>query len=326
MGSFLNSRVGAALRYGLTILLMVYLWLQTDWGQFDGTQTVDWRYLVAGVLLAGVAYPLQAWRWQLLLAVQGILKSTTWVHRVFWISQFFNSFLPGGIAGDTVRFGYLWKSDPTKKMAVVATLLVDRFLGLLCLCALAALAFFLYLQRHGEQRELLAIWQVSLVAVLLITVAGWSLTRTRFWEPYLIKRWGEARTKMLRDVAIAFGGHRGLMIVCVLLSLGTWLADFAALWLLAKSVGLTVSPLVITVAATAAYLVAALPISVGGHGLRESTLLVVMGWMGFSSSTEPGLLLLATLFLVTSIGWSAVGGLVYAGTILAQRIRISDPN
>lgn len=325
MGSFLNSRVGAVLRYGLTIILMAYLWVQTDWGHLDGTQAVEGRYLVAGVLLAGVAYPLQAWRWQLLLAVQGILKTTTWVHRVFWISQFFNSFLPGGIAGDAVRFGYLWKSDPTKKIAVAATLLVDRFLGLLCLCALAAFAFFLYLQRHGEQRELVAVWQVSLMAIFLISVGGWSLTRTRFWESCAIKLWGRARTQALHDVASAFGVRLGLMLVCVLLSLGTWLADFAALWLLAKSVGLHVSPLVITVAATAAYLVAALPISVGGHGLRESTLLVVMGWMGFSSSAEPGLLLLATLFLVTSVGWSAVGGLVYVGTILAQRFRIPDP-
>ena len=67
------------------------------------------------------------------------------------------------------------------------------------------------------------------------------------------------------------------------------------------------------VAVAVSYAVTALPISVGGHGVREGALLTVLGLFGLlpaGSETRETALLLAMLVWAVTMGWSLFGGLV----------------
>jgi glycosyltransferase 2 family protein len=314
--SFLPNSARTVLRYALSLALLGWLATRLDWGQLAGLRALDWSQAWLGVLLAGTAYPLQAWRWQLLLAAQGITPPTRWVQSASWIAQFYNAFLPGGVAGDAVRFGYLWRLAPDRKAAAAASLLADRLLGLGSLCALAALALGLHLGWTGGGHELEVILTASLVATSLLLALGWGFTQTRRWEPLTGRLLGPHRAAQLHDAALSLGARHATLVAATGLSVATWLVDFAALWFLSRSVGLHASPLLITVAAAAAYVAASLPLSIGGHGVREGTLIAVLGWLGFSTQSHPAVLLLAAAFLAVSVGWSLFGGLVHALSLL----------
>lgn len=314
--SFLSSPAATVLRYALTLALLGWLATWLDWTQLARLRELDWSQAWLAALLAGAAYPLQAWRWQLLLAAQGLTPSTRWVQSASWVAQFYNAFLPGGVAGDAVRFAYLWRLAPDRKAAAATSLLADRLLGLGSLCALAALALGLHLLWTGGGHELEVILAASLVATGLLLAVGWTLTQTRRWESLSARLLGPERAASLHDAAVALGARHSTLVAATGLSVANWLVDFAALWFLARSVGLTVSPLLITVAASAAYVAASLPLSIGGHGVREGTLVAVLGWLGLSVQTHPEVLLLAAAFLAVSVGWSLFGGLVHALSLL----------
>ncbi len=311
--AFLQTPAGTVLRYGLSLALLGWLATQVEWARLGGLRGLDWSLALPALLLAGAAYPLQAWRWQILLRAQGLVLPTGWVHRVFWIGQFYNSFLPGGVAGDAVRFGHLWRVHPDRKAAAAASLVADRLLGLGALLALAAVALGLHLAVSPGGTELQPLLAASLLAFGLLLAAGWSATRTRWWEPLSARLLGAPRAASLHDAAVALGTRHAALANASVLSVVVWLVDCVSLWLLGRSVGLETGLLGMTVAAAAAYVAAALPISIGGHGVREGALVAMLAALGLATTADGRVATLALAFWAVSAGWSLVGGLVWLG-------------
>ncbi len=307
---FLQTPAGTVLRYGFSLALLGVLAAQVDWAKFGGLHGLDWTLAGPSVLLAGLAYPLQAWRWQGLLVVQGIRLPARELHAVFWGAQFFNAFLPGGVAGDVVRFGHLWRTHPERKAAAAASLLADRLLGLGALFALAALSLGLHLALAGGGPELRILLAASAVSFTALLAAGWLAIRTTVWRPLAARALGAERAGALHEALAAMGRQPGALAGAAALSTGVWLLDFAALWLLACSVGLAAGPLMMCVAGAAAYVAATLPISIGGHGVREGALVGVLVLLGVTGAGD-ALALLALAFWAVSVGWSLVGGVVW---------------
>ena len=315
LAKLFQSPLAIGLRYLVSLALLAWLARQVDWNGLRGLGGVHWKFALPALLFAALAYPLQAWRWQLLLQAQGITPPTRWIHGAFWIGQFFNSFLPGGVAGDAVRFAYLWRIAPEQKAAGAASLIADRLLGLGALCALAVFAFGLHLTMN-DGGELRTLFFASLATLAFLLAACWSLARTRWWEPLSAQILGPERASALHHAALSLGRRKGTLVAATVLSVAVWLVDFASLWLFARGVGLSVGPLAITVAAAAAYFVAAMPISVGGHGVREGTLLAVLALLGVGIGQPESTALLALTFWVVSVGASLFGGVLYLSTLL----------
>ncbi len=337
--AFLQSTVGTALRYALSLAVLAALAWQVDWAAFRQLDGLVWSLALPAALLAGVAYPLQAWRWQLLLRTQEIDPPFRWTHAVSWIGLFYNSFLPGGIAGDALRVYYLWRWRPAAKISGAASVMADRVLGLGSLLLLAVLALGFHL--HGanssqvETTGLRTLLLASAASLAVLLAGGWLATRATWWER-LLSRWlSPEKTAALHAATVNFGRHRGRLAGAIALSVLVWLVDFVAVWLLARAVGLEVGLLETTVAAAVAYVAASLPISIGGHGVREGALLGTFALLGLGAGTgataTSALALLALAFWAVSVFWSLVGGAVYLCALTTgwplsrETARISKP-
>lgn len=316
---------GTALRYLVSLGLMAWLCLKVDWSGLASLQGINWTLLLAAVFLAGVAYPLQAWRWQILLAGVDLQLPARWVHALSWTGQFYNSFLPGGVAGDAVRCHQLWQVRPDQKAAGAASILADRLLGFGTLLAMACAALGFHLSQATGHRHLELLFGISLASLGLLLGGAWSLGRTRWWDALGVRLIGPERAAALHEAARHLGDRPVVLTRATLLSFGIWGADFLALWLLAGSVGLDTGLLSMTVAAAVAYTAAALPISIGGHGVREGTLVVVLGLLDIGRDQPDHVAQLTLLFWSLSIAWSAVGGplgwLLRSRNVPAERTR-----
>jgi uncharacterized membrane protein YbhN (UPF0104 family) len=293
----------------VSLALLGWIATQVPWSDLRGLAALDLRLAAAAVLAAGLAYPLQAWRWQRLLAAQGVPARPARVHALFWIGSFYNSFLPGGVAGDGVRLAALWRDHPEHAAGVVASVAADRLIGLAALLALAVLALGAQLATGGGAGELELLLYAS--AAALVAVAGLALAAAHGtgWERPLGRWVGAERAAALRLAAATLAAEHGTLLIAAGLSVAVWVLDFAALWLLAHAVGLAAGALPLVVAAAAAYVAAALPVSIGGHGVREGALVVVLGWLGVGPAQPGAVLLLALAFWCLNAGWSAVGAL-----------------
>src|SRR5690349_13540472 len=65
-------------------------------GMFQKLITSDKKWVLAGVVAYGLVEILAAWRWQILLRVQGITLSFFRVLGLLMIGILFNLFMPGG--------------------------------------------------------------------------------------------------------------------------------------------------------------------------------------------------------------------------------------
>lgn len=79
-------------------------------------------------------------RWQLLMRAQSFHFTYHSALRITAIGQFFNTFMPGGIGGDALRFYYVFGGVPGRRTAALMSLIVDRLLGLGALLMLASAA------------------------------------------------------------------------------------------------------------------------------------------------------------------------------------------
>lgn len=279
-----------------------------EWRELGGLASIDASLGIPALLLAGGAYVLQAWRWQRLLAAQGVPVRTGRMQALFWIGNFYNSFLPGGIAGDAVRLIALAREHPQHRAGAAVSILADRLLGFATLLALAVLALGAQLTTAPAPDELAVIFAASAGALGLLAGGTLLITHTHACDA-LATRWlGTERVAGLRAATDALSRNHGVLLMATALSVGVWLVDFAALWLLARSAGLEAGLGAIAVAGCAAYVAATLPISVGGHGVREATLILVLGWVGVGLDEPERAKLLALEFWAVGMVWSLAGG------------------
>ena len=86
--------------------------------------------LALAVLLYGVVNWIAAWRWGVLLRVQGIRISQFDLFRLTLIGVFFSNIIPGSISGDLVKIAYLMRYAGERKAEAILTIALDRIIGL----------------------------------------------------------------------------------------------------------------------------------------------------------------------------------------------------
>ncbi len=143
--------------------------LQAMRNLFAGT---DARLVAIAFAVYGLVQVLGAWRWRVLLQMQGILVSGWDVFRLTLIGGFFNTVLVGAVTGDLIKMGFIMEHAPQKRAEAAFTLVLDRYFGLfgLLLVAMATSLAMLFLQPSLVSQN-----QVVLLATVLVWAVGTSL-------------------------------------------------------------------------------------------------------------------------------------------------------
>jgi uncharacterized protein (TIRG00374 family) len=135
-----------AFKYGLGLVLLVYV-VWRYWRPANGAPGLadligkPWHlfplFLAVVIELTGVL--LTFVRWYVLVRAQKLPFTLPDALRLGLVGFFFNSLLPGGVGGDLVKAAFLAK-EQSRRTVAVATILIDRVMGLAGVLLLAALA------------------------------------------------------------------------------------------------------------------------------------------------------------------------------------------
>ena len=107
----------------------------------------------------------------LLYVAQGLTLSFSWSHAVTWIGNFYNSILLGGLGGDAARVFYICRDAPRQKTAGVASIAMDRLLGLGVLLMISLVALAAKLSSVAQKPELRTFALICSLALILGTAA-----------------------------------------------------------------------------------------------------------------------------------------------------------
>lgn len=279
-------------------------------------QKVHARWFVLGTACMGLVCLLGIIRWQMILRVQGLKLKFPRACSIFFVGMFFNAFLLGSTGGDVIKAWYVAHETHHKKAEAVATVVVDRLIGLLALFVLALIMMGIYWHRVFDDVRLRS-FAVITIAFVLACVVG---TILGLWKgvadklPKLratLRRMPRYDTlKRMVDAYRQYASHRVVLLKTMLLSFGVHIAAMLSIWCIGTGLGIVTANRLIDYLLYLPIInsVTAIPISISGFGVRELMYAEMFGEVGVAASAAVALSLLgylATLF------WSLVGAIFY---------------
>jgi uncharacterized protein (TIRG00374 family) len=269
-------------------------------------------WVLAAVGLVIVDRTLMAYRWLLLLrAIEpGRHVPLGAVVRVFFVSTFVGSFLPGSVGGDAARaYGLSKLGVPTAD--ALASVVVDRLLGVVSLLLAAAVGLVVV-------RRLVEGWAIAAIAGLGLAVAVAALLL--LFDSRVLSggvRWLTAarmpRLERLANKGLTairqYGRHRRQLTTVLAVSMVVQGLRILQAWCLGLALALTVGPSWYVAFVPVVVLVMLLPISVAGLGTSQAAFQVLFGTVGVAA---PDALALSILFLGLGLVGNLPGGLLVA--------------
>jgi uncharacterized protein (TIRG00374 family) len=264
---------------------------------------------IAVVIVDRVA---NAYRWLLLLrAIEpGRHIAVGAAIRVFFVSGFIGSFLPGSVGGDAVRTLALSKLQVPPADAF-ASVVVDRMLGVASVLLMAA-GSLVIVGRLFDRGALAAMW-ISVGAFLLIFLLllfdSRLLTGAMTW--LLGRRFPALHRVLSRALAAIrqYGEHRQTLVVVLGLSIGVQVLRTLQAWTLGQALGIEAGLVWYFAFLPVIILVMLLPTSVAGLGTGALAFQLLFGTIGVPPAAS---FALAVLFSALSIVGTLPGGLMLA--------------
>lgn len=128
------------LKIVVSVGLLIFIFSTIDLPAFLRVlQEANAGWLLAALVVMMLGVVIRAWRWKILLDAIGVRVSLGELTAIYFIGFLFNNLLPSGLGGDAMRMVELNRHSQRGSDAVTSVL-VDRFLGLSALQAIALLA------------------------------------------------------------------------------------------------------------------------------------------------------------------------------------------
>ncbi|MBA2225458.1 MAG: flippase-like domain-containing protein [Thermogemmata sp.] len=181
--TYLRVVIKYGIGFGLLIWVVTRYWEDNSATGAPGLRSllsgpVSEVWLVIAAVLTAGALGLQLVRWYLLVRALELPFTLRDACRLGLVGVFFNTFLPGSIGGDLLKAYFIARENRERKTRAVATVLIDRALGLfglvLFVAVLGTAAWGLGEERLAGNAELQRVIQVMAVCSGA-TVAGFIL-------------------------------------------------------------------------------------------------------------------------------------------------------
>jgi glycosyltransferase 2 family protein len=303
-----NPSWGNWIKAAIGIGLLAILFFKLDSGQFVSTlSAVRLEFVITALAAYVVAKTLTALRWALLARPLGFKQRLSEFVAFYFIGMFFNLFAPSTLGGDAGKIYYLAR-DPggngTAETAgrAVVSILADRAIGMAVLVwigAAALLAFPTY------AAAVPAPVRYATFALALLPVAGYALFP-------LLARWLEkvphSLARKLRDLGDAYWRRPKVLAASILISLVFHLIQIWIQILIGDALRFELPWSYAFVFFPLVDIVAMLPVSISGIGLREGTYVFFLGKLGVGADKA---FACGIVWLAIVIASGLVGGIIF---------------
>ncbi|BCS33282.1 hypothetical protein TBR22_A25090 [Luteitalea sp. TBR-22] len=295
-------------RGAITVAILAYLMRQVDAGAALGAMVrADPVALLVVAALVLLDRAVMIWRWLLLLRAQGSPITTGTAARIFLVSSFVGSFLPAGVGGDAAR-AYALGQRTAQRGAAVASVAVDRILGVVAIALMGALGVAVYARTHPDP-QVQAVAVASAAAVFVGSgVAVWADRWIR-WLPASWHDWTAVRLPLrIADSVAAYREQPRTLVAVFALSVLVQLLRILQAYGLGLGLNLAVPFSYYLVFMPVGLLMLLLPISVSGFGLPQ----VFMVWLLRPQGVPDELsLALSTLIVLSGLFGNLPGAWLY---------------
>jgi len=300
--------VSFALRGSITLLLLVFLFKSLSWSTLlAAIAHANPVFMLLSLPVGALGLLVSAYQWQRLLRGEQIRIDLLKLVKLYLIGTGFSHFLPTGMGGDVVKAVYVGRESGNyagSASAVVMTRLTGFF-------GMQLVAFTALIIWHVNFNRALVLWTI-LLSLLVGGMIGGVVVLTAFFPRLVKKSW--TNNRILRTLipvgnALIRAMKRPRLVAHgTLIGVVFWILSALNYYVYAQALRIPVSLYFYFVAIPVVSLVAFLPITINGFGLRESAFVSLFATMHVPAATS---LLLALFMDVQVLLFGAVGGFLY---------------
>jgi uncharacterized membrane protein YbhN (UPF0104 family) len=177
----------SCLKYLLGFGLLAWV-VWVNWKPADGSQglqdalgkEIAWAPLLLAGAICLASTLLTFVRWYVLVRAQDLPFTLGGAMRLGLIGYYLNTFLPGAVGGDIVKAACIARQQSRRTVAV-ATVLIDRAVGLCGLFWLVALLGVLFWAGGGLEQLAVTAGAVAVLEVITLTAVGLTAASVLFW-------------------------------------------------------------------------------------------------------------------------------------------------
>ncbi|MEM7681118.1 MAG: lysylphosphatidylglycerol synthase transmembrane domain-containing protein [Planctomycetota bacterium] len=268
----------------------------------------QWTYLLGGLVLLGVIYPIQAGRWKLLLAAAGLVPTFLRCFKLNMIGTFFNICMPGSTGGDVMKAYYAAKGSGKRGPAVMSVI-VDRGCGLVGLVLLGSAVGITQLDDPRLKPLIVGLWialgalTVGLSAYLLP-----SMRRLLRIEQIINRLPGKALWAKVDSAAALYGHAWGRLLLAMAVSVVVHTAIVFAMALAGYALGMKHDLATLLVILPIVMLTQAIPLFPMGLGVADAAAFQLLGDPALATNNQiAGMMIVQRLYF---IAYALVGAVI----------------
>jgi uncharacterized protein (TIRG00374 family) len=309
----------------VTVVLLVFLLKSISWSQIWSTLLhLDLTIALVGLVVGLYTLMVSAYQWQCLLRGEQIHIDLTRLANLYLVGIAFNHFLPTSVGGDVVKIYYVARESKNMSGSASAAIMA-RVTGLFGMLLVAYPALLIW---HASIPSQVSVLLLSLSGFVLLMVSAtfclallftrfahtsWLISLTNVLLPSFLRE-KLVRSKLLSkgidigNTLVASAKKPSPMVGSILFGVLFHLVACLNYYSFGMALHMSVPLHFYFVAIPLVALVAFLPISINGFGLRESAMVFV-----FSAAHVPAVtaLLLAFVMNVQMLFFGLVGICIY---------------
>jgi uncharacterized membrane protein YbhN (UPF0104 family) len=263
----------------LVFFFLIYYLVSNNFIDFKNILTklkFDLSTFLIIVFLFFSTFILASLRWYLLLRSINFKIDLKKIFEVIYISNFFNTILLGGYGGDIFRVYYISKSSDFNKFKLMATVLVDRIIGLI---GLVSVGLFFLIFILGFEKILNLIMNINFNIALFFII----LTTFFFAVSFFILKKIKGENLNIINILLFLKQHRFVFFVSYLLSTILFLITNLIVYFIAFNFfAFDITIFQIYFSNSLSILFNSLPLTPGGIGLGELSFVEANKFIGTS--------------------------------------------
>ena len=303
-----QKRLGIASRFIVAVVLLVYVFRSVSWQTLLAALThIHPGSLLVGLIIGSSGVVLSAYQWWGLLRAENIRFDLVDLIKLYIVGVTFNHFLPTGMGGDAFKAFYVGRESRNNIGATSAVLLcrITGFIGMLCLVVPVLIVL------HARFTATLVI-EFAILCLLMGTVSVGTLLLI-FVLPKIAERIAVKNRFLTLLTGVGSALHSS---ICTPRSLLAAIARGAVFWLVAVlncyvyayALGMQGNLVFYFLAVPLVAIVACLPVTINGFGVREGSFVYVFSFAHVAPATA---LLLVFLLDLQSLFFAGIGYVIY---------------
>jgi hypothetical protein len=306
----LKNTVTFVIRLVISAALIWFLFTRIKWQELFATFTdIDVVAILLLLLFSVLLILASVLKWHSLLKSKGVNVSIIRLYGLYVVGYFFNNILPSSVGGDVIRMYELARKTGNQSESV-ASVFMERYIGMAALIFFAAIAFMIEVKRF---------WGSLIFYLIVLMLLGFVGVLFIFFNRRLHK-WFDDRIKIKRLEKIKQKANEVLesiyhyrankwiilynFFLSIIYNLIAVLNVMAAFWVIKVHVPFYY----LLIGVPIVLLISAIPVSLGNWGFNEGAYVYCFTFFGINPAYS---LSVGFILRIKSIVTGIIGGIIY---------------